>query len=69
MAKPNSAKALRLKLDLNQSEFWGRVYVTQSGGSRYESGREVPTPIQALLEIAYGNKKQSTAAVSALRKV
>lgn len=28
---------LRKKLGLNQSDFWSRVRVTQSGGSRYES--------------------------------
>lgn len=31
-------QAHRKKLGLNQSEFWSRINVTQSGGSRYESG-------------------------------
>jgi len=41
----------RLALGLNQSQFWGRFGVTQSGGSRYESGREVPEPTQLLLAL------------------
>lgn len=32
----------RLKLKLNQAEFWNRVGSTQSAGSRYEAGRAVP---------------------------
>ena len=30
---------------LNQTEFWGRLGVGQSGGSRYESG-VTPVPLQ-----------------------
>lgn len=33
----------------NQSEFWSRFGVTQSGGSRYESGRALPKPVAVLL--------------------
>jgi transcriptional regulator with XRE-family HTH domain len=51
----NRFKKLRLKLGLNQQEFWSRLGVTQSGGSRYESGRRVPEPIKKLIELAYGN--------------
>lgn len=32
---------IRVDLGLNQSEFWSRVGITQSGGSRYETGREI----------------------------
>ena len=60
--------AMRKKANLNQSEFWSPIGVTQSGGSRYESGRNIPKPVQRLLEIAYGTEKQSAAAVEALRK-
>lgn len=38
----------------NQSDFWRRFGVTQSGGSRYESGRDVPRPT-ALLLMAYAD--------------
>lgn len=34
---------------LNQSDFWRRFGVTQSGGSRYESGRHVPLPTAMLI--------------------
>lgn len=33
----------------NQSEFWSKFGVTQSGGSRYEGGRNMPTPLKVLL--------------------
>lgn len=35
----------------NQSEFWRRFGVTQSGGSRYESGRSVPKPVRLLMTL------------------
>jgi DNA-binding transcriptional regulator YiaG len=34
---------------LNQSTFWSRFGVTQSGGSRYESGRSMPRPTSMLV--------------------
>lgn len=37
---------------MNQSEFWQRFGVTQSGGSRYETGRNIPKPIQLLLALS-----------------
>lgn len=46
-------RALRRKLDLNQGEFWGRLGVTQSGGSRYESGRAVPKAVSVLAHLVY----------------
>src|SRR5574343_1022465 len=48
-----SAKALRIKLGLTQSEFWGPVGVSQSGGSRYESGRKLPVSISTLLHLVH----------------
>lgn len=44
---------IRRKLGLNQSEFWGAVGVTQSGGSRYESGRNMPRPVRELLRLVH----------------
>ena len=41
------------KVGMNQQDFWGRVGVTQSGGSRYESGRDIPESTQALLALVY----------------
>jgi transcriptional regulator with XRE-family HTH domain len=43
----------RRKLGMNQSEFWSQLGVTQSGGSRYESGRNIPRPVQALLRLVH----------------
>jgi len=39
----------RKKEGLNQKDFWARYGVTQSGGSRYESGRSIPKPLALLL--------------------
>ena len=63
------AKLLRSKLGMNQSEFWSRISVTQSGGSRYESGRNLPKPVRVLLHLAYSPEKQATAMLKHLRKV
>lgn len=46
-------KELRKKLKLSQVEFWSTLGVTQSGGSRYESGRDIPEPTRMLLELVY----------------
>ncbi|MDQ7989637.1 MAG: transcriptional regulator [Candidatus Dactylopiibacterium sp.] len=46
-------RELRRKLGLNQSLFWSSIGVTQSGGSRYESGRAIPRPVQALLRLVH----------------
>lgn len=40
---------VRKEEGINQSEFWTRYGVTQSGGSRYESGRNIPRPLAILL--------------------
>ena len=46
-------KEIRRKLRMNQQEFWSRVGVTQSGGSRYESGRSMPKPVRELLRLVH----------------
>jgi transcriptional regulator with XRE-family HTH domain len=56
----SNLKKLRGSLGLNQSEFWIPLGVTQSGGSRYESGnRPIPKPIQKLLRLAYGTTREA----------
>lgn len=40
---------IRQKSNLSQINFWKRYGVTQSGGSRYESGRNLPKPLAILL--------------------
>jgi DNA-binding transcriptional regulator YiaG len=44
---------IRHKLGLNQQQFWSKIGVTQSGGSRYESGRNMPRPVRELLRLAH----------------
>src|SRR5947208_17019684 len=46
-------REIRRRLGLNQEEFWTRIGVTQSGGSRYESGREMPKPVRELLRLVH----------------
>ena len=48
-----SPKELRLRLKLTQSNFWAPVGVSQSGGSRYESGRKLPASTSALLHLVH----------------
>lgn len=56
--------ATRKTLGLNQSEFWSRIGVTQSGGSRYETGRKMPKPVAMLVELVYGIKNDNAAATT-----
>ena len=49
-------REIRRKLGLNQSQIWSKIGVTQSGGSRYESGRNIPRPVQALLRLVHGEQ-------------
>ncbi len=59
--------ALRIHLGLSQTEFWGRVGVLQSAGSRYESGHSIPNPVQILLRLAYVPEAALLAVVAELR--
>ncbi len=59
---------LRKRLGQNQNEFWSRVRVTQSGGSRYESGGFIPEPVKLLLELVYGPEESSLATLQGLRQ-
>lgn len=50
-------RLLREFSGLNQTDFWDSVGITQSGGSRYESGeRRLPKPVQHLLRLVYIEK-------------
>ena len=55
--KKVNALKLRKNLGLSQAEFWSRIEVTQSGGSRYENGRTMPGPVRKLLGIVYLKEK------------
>jgi len=61
------AIVLRQKLGLNQSNFWSKIAVTQSGGSRYESGRSIPRPAQILLHLAYAPEAEALVMLNYLR--
>ena len=53
LAKIQNPRGIRRRLGMNQQDFWGRIGVTQSGGSRYESGRNMPKPVQELLRVVH----------------
>lgn len=59
---------LRRSYDENQETFWRRFGVTQSGGSRYESGRNIPTPI-ALLVASWVSGKVTDEYLAQMRKM
>lgn len=52
-SKIDNPREIRRQLGLNQQEFWNRIGVTQSGGSRYESGRDIPKPVRELLRLVH----------------
>ena len=62
------ALAKRKELKLNQSDFWKKVKVTQSGGSRYESGRPLPNHVQIVFNLVYGTDKEAEKLFRALRE-
>ncbi len=52
-AEKIDVREIRRKLGMNQQQFWSKLGVTQSGGSRYESGRNIPRPVQQLLRLVH----------------
>lgn len=50
---PFPVRLLRKHVNMSQEEFWPGLGVTQSGGSRYESGRIMPDPVIGLMRLAY----------------
>jgi transcriptional regulator with XRE-family HTH domain len=51
--KIKNPREIRQKLGLNQEEFWQKIGVTQSGGSRYEAGRDMPRSVGELLRLVH----------------
>lgn len=49
----NEIRALRNSKKMNQTQFWGALNVTQSCGSRYESGRKIPTLVQLMIDLVH----------------
>ena len=59
----------RKKTNLNQKDFWSRYGVTQSGGSRYESGRNIPKPLAILLWLHQSGKVTDKDLADALKEL
>lgn len=51
-------RQLRISKRESQEKFWGRFGVTQSSGSRFETGLAIPAPVAILLKL-YVNGKLS----------
>lgn len=51
-------RQLRISKRESQEKFWGRFGVTQSSGSRFETGLTIPAPVALLLKL-YVNGKLS----------
>lgn len=68
-SKQTDYKTLRTKLRMNQTEFWSRIGVTQSGGSRYEGGRKAPEPTRIVVDLAYGTPAAAIAKLAKLRGI
>lgn len=49
--KPETLREYRRTRRENQCRFWSRFGVTQSRGSRFEMGSEIPTPVAILLQL------------------
>ena len=49
----NVYEKVRRRYSMNQTQFWGRLGVCQSAGSRYEAGRPPPEPVQILFNLIY----------------
>lgn len=54
--KIDNIRDIRRNLGMNQVDFWSKLGVTQSGGSRYESGRNMPKPVRELLRLVHIEK-------------
>ena len=60
-------RTMRMKRGETQTEFWSRLGVSQSAGSRFETFRTLPHWLRIMIVIAYGTQKQSAKLVAALR--
>lgn len=54
LAEP--VRELRHRLGLSQTEFWGRVGLSQAGGSRYELADAMPVIVESLVRLVYIEK-------------
>lgn len=49
-------RQFRLSRRESQEKFWGRFGVTQSSGSRFETGLSIPAPVAILLKLYASGK-------------
>jgi hypothetical protein len=52
----NDLKKYRVGKRESQEKFWGRFGVTQSSGSRFETGLAIPAPVALLLKLYVNGK-------------
>ncbi|WP_374041160.1 helix-turn-helix domain-containing protein [Massilia sp. MS-15] len=50
-AAPHELRRLRIRKRESQEKFWSRFGVTQSSGSRFETGVMIPPPVAILLRL------------------
>ena len=61
-------RVLRKWLGYSQARFWDVIHISQSGGSRYEAGRQTPTQVRVLVQLAYGPDEGAQALLTELRQ-
>jgi hypothetical protein len=49
-------RQFRISRRESQEKFWGRFGVTQSSGSRFETGLSIPAPVALLLKLYLNGK-------------
>ena len=55
-AAPHELRRLRIRKRESQEKFWSRFGVTQSSGSRFETGLAIPAPVAILLRLYINGK-------------
>lgn len=65
----DNVQEMRKSSGLNQTAFWTKYGVTQSGGSRYENGRSIPKPVKVLLQAQIEGALDDATLAKLLKKV
>lgn len=56
MPRSTELKRFRISKRESQEKFWGRFGVTQSSGSRFETGLGIPPPVAILVKLYLNGK-------------
>lgn len=56
MPRSSELKRFRVSKRESQEKFWGRFGVTQSSGSRFETGLGIPPPVAILVKLYLNGK-------------